>query len=632
MAVVEHVLKLRDEASGALDDVADSAEGAEVGLGGVSTSMAALATAAIAAGAAIFAAVKYMADLKNELNDLSVRTGISSRTLAGLKLAAEGSGLSLQELSSGLSMFAGRMAMAKEGTGETAKAFEQLGISVADIDGNLRSSEDVLVEFLTELDKIPDATTRSALATQALGRSGTMLLQALAGDASLEDFSRIAAQLGPDLEGASEGAADLQRSLALLKTVAEGALDKVMQAFGGEGGIASLIDFMVPAIAAAGAAVSAFISNTITSWGLMINLLVFLWTRVAKEISLTDLLFASPEELAEMASNVSGAVVKGLRSADKAMMAAYRDPIEEAIAAIDAANLAVDLGIDFGGAGGAGEESETEAEKKKDAATVQAATNIRSLADATMSATDRLAAFATETFAVGSAIAASLLTGDVGAAVGSAAGAVSQVVKSGFTTVATALASVNWILGAVFQVLGNVFGEIFDAVGQAISTITRIGQLGAGGVEEKLDQFREDFIAGIDALPEILGEVLPEFAAEFIKALIPALREFGLIVMRGWGQAFRNLDHIIYRAMMRVYRTLARLGTRPARDPASPTVARARAAVLGSGPVQRGRALVGGGGITVNIQGVVAENVRSLTREIRNRLGAAGQGLSLGAR
>ena len=50
------------------------------------------------AGAAVLAFQQNIADLSNQLVDASAKTGIAVDTLAGLRLAAEGSGLSFENL------------------------------------------------------------------------------------------------------------------------------------------------------------------------------------------------------------------------------------------------------------------------------------------------------------------------------------------------------------------------------------------------------------------------------------------------------------------------------------------------------------------------------------------------------
>jgi hypothetical protein len=92
-------------------------------------------------------------------------------------------------------------------------------------------------------------------------------------------------------------------------------------------------------------------------------------------------------------------------------------------------------------------------------------------------------------------------------------------------------------ISAAGQVLaGDVGGAIstgaaatgaatLGAVGAAVGGLQQIGAVGAEGIEDKLEQFRKQLIAGIEALPELIGEVLPQFAVDLVATLIPALIE-----------------------------------------------------------------------------------------------------------
>jgi len=237
--VVQMVLKIKDGATPALESVSDAADDATASAGGAAKqfkitgeSMAKFGAAALAAGVAVGSLIKSVVDARNELIDTSTRTGLTAETIAGLKLAAEGSGLQLANLATGLQQLPKRMADVARGTGEAKIAFEQLGISVVNADGSLRSADDVLRESLNALQNVESATERSALATQLFGEAGTGLLQALSGS-QLEEFvnqaERFGVKVGPD---AAKAAGDFQRELANMELMAEGAKETFISAFG----------------------------------------------------------------------------------------------------------------------------------------------------------------------------------------------------------------------------------------------------------------------------------------------------------------------------------------------------------------------------------------------------------------
>jgi len=161
-------------------------------------------------------------DLRNELADMETKTGIAAETLAGLRLAARGSGQEFSDLQSALSQFPKRLADVARGTGEAKVAFDALGISATNSDGSLRSADAVVQDLISAIKRVPDTTTKAALATQAFGEAGGKLLQALGGtelSAYVEFSQRFGTDIGPR---AAAAAADWQRASAELSTAMDG--------------------------------------------------------------------------------------------------------------------------------------------------------------------------------------------------------------------------------------------------------------------------------------------------------------------------------------------------------------------------------------------------------------------------
>lgn len=243
------ILKLTDQASPALERVADAAddaaEGAENAGGQFKITGATLAkfgASALAAGAAVGVLIKALADSKNELTAASIQTGLTANTLAGLRLAAEGSGLALDALTGGLVDLPKRMDEANRETGEALIAFKRLGIEVANADGSLRSVDSVLSESVEKLSGVANAAERSALSTILFGGAGANLMQALGGN-ELEEFvdqaERFGVTVGPE---AAKAAGDFQRELAQTSMVAEKSAEVFLSAFGtGPGGASSVL-------------------------------------------------------------------------------------------------------------------------------------------------------------------------------------------------------------------------------------------------------------------------------------------------------------------------------------------------------------------------------------------------------
>lgn len=68
-----------------------------------------------------------------------------------------------------------QMNSAAKGTGASAEAFEKLGVSVTDSNGELRDSDEVWQEVIQALGKVENETERDALAMQLMGKSASEL-------------------------------------------------------------------------------------------------------------------------------------------------------------------------------------------------------------------------------------------------------------------------------------------------------------------------------------------------------------------------------------------------------------------------------------------------------------------------
>lgn len=200
----------------------------------VGKSMAIVGAAAAGAVAGVIALSQEFADLTNELVDASTKTGIAVDTLAGLRLAAEGSGLAFANLEGGLIKFQGSMDAAAGGSKNLQDTFDQLGVSVTDSNGELRDADSVFNETIKSLGSLENETQRNAMAMELFGRqSGPALIQSGALD-NLESMTDLAVEFGVAIdENGIQAMGQFQRSMAEFETVGMGALQNVMNSIAG---------------------------------------------------------------------------------------------------------------------------------------------------------------------------------------------------------------------------------------------------------------------------------------------------------------------------------------------------------------------------------------------------------------
>lgn len=81
--------------------------------------------------------------------------------------------------------------------------------------------------------------------------------------------------------------------------------------------------------------------------------------------------------------------------------------------------------------------------------------------------------------------------------------------------------------------------------GGLIGGIAAVGKMGADGVGDMLSGFTDAFMAGLEALPEILSEIIPEFVGTLVTEVIPALirsaPELFWSLIQGLGELLKDL-------------------------------------------------------------------------------------------
>ena len=148
------------------------------GMKGLSAGTVAAMGAAVAAVAALVKGVQKLhqttleaaADADNALTE-SMTTGLSTQTIQQLKYAENLIDVSYSTITGTLTKLTKNMAAANDGNKALAAGFKQLGVSIVNTDGSLRSAEDVFYDMIDALGSMDNATERDAAAMELLGRS-----------------------------------------------------------------------------------------------------------------------------------------------------------------------------------------------------------------------------------------------------------------------------------------------------------------------------------------------------------------------------------------------------------------------------------------------------------------------------
>ena len=147
-------------------------------LGGVGTAAGAVTVTVAALGAAVVAAEKKLISMTKEsatfadnILTMSMTTGLSTGQLQEFSYAAELIDVSIDALQTSLTKLTNNMQNAMNGTGDAKKAFDRLGVSVTDANGNMRRANDVFYDAIDALGDVQNATERDALTMDIFGRS-----------------------------------------------------------------------------------------------------------------------------------------------------------------------------------------------------------------------------------------------------------------------------------------------------------------------------------------------------------------------------------------------------------------------------------------------------------------------------
>ena len=137
--------------------------------------MQGLSMAAAAVVAAIGALTVKSGKWADDINTMSKVYHIGTGELQKYSAAADLVDVDVETIAKSHTKLEKSMSSAAKGTGANAEAFDKLGVSVTDANGNLRSGDEVWQEVIAALGQVENETERDALAMQLMGKSAAQL-------------------------------------------------------------------------------------------------------------------------------------------------------------------------------------------------------------------------------------------------------------------------------------------------------------------------------------------------------------------------------------------------------------------------------------------------------------------------
>ena len=301
---------------------------------------------AAAAGAAAAAAVVRFAQVGDQLQKTSIRTGIAVESLSRLDYVAGQSGASFQALATGLRVMAKFNDDLRRGSLLAVDAMEQLGLQSSDLAG--LNPEQMFAKLADAISGIEDPLERAAAAQKVFGRGGTELLPMLdMGAAGIAELAQQADDLGAVMStDAANNAAALTDAIDNVQRAATGAAVQFANVF-------------APAITAATGTFAALIAGSQSGIQVMATLaagvaafLVVMkaWTAATKAQAAAQVFLNALTGPAGIAKTITGLAAAGV--AVVAMGRAFADSTPDIqqnnAAAAQAAGIANDLADGLG--------------------------------------------------------------------------------------------------------------------------------------------------------------------------------------------------------------------------------------------------------------------------------------------
>lgn len=185
----------------------------------IATAAGAIAGVAVAGLAAL---TKQAISAAAELDDLAQKTGVTVEALSELQYAAQLEGI--DDLGTSLGRLSRVIAEAGAGSKAQAELFKALDIAVKDTNGNLRTTEDVLLDIAQRFSEAEDSTEKAAIAQEFFGKTGADLIPLLnRGRDGIKELGDEARALGVTINSeTATAAADFEDNLFRLTQAGKG--------------------------------------------------------------------------------------------------------------------------------------------------------------------------------------------------------------------------------------------------------------------------------------------------------------------------------------------------------------------------------------------------------------------------
>lgn len=183
------------------DKALEALNGIDAGTAATVGGFAALAAAIVKVEKELIELTKEAAENAKEIETFASMTGQSAQDVQRMEYAAGKLGVSYDRIRDSLKEITNKMQEAQNGSEDTAKAFDTLGVEITNADGSMRSAEDVFTDVLDALGDVENQSERDALAMDLMSESAQELNPIIdAGGEKLREYMQAASDMGYVLE------------------------------------------------------------------------------------------------------------------------------------------------------------------------------------------------------------------------------------------------------------------------------------------------------------------------------------------------------------------------------------------------------------------------------------------------
>lgn len=226
MAKARIDLEAKDNASRVFDQVQRSmgeldkrAAALSTGFAGITKAFNVGSVAGIGLATALASTVRSTAQYQDAMGKAAQRAGVTAEAISALAYAADLSDVSLNELQKGLQLIG-------QDASNGGKKLSEFGITVKNLDGSLKTNDQLLKEFADRIAGMETPSQRSSAAVKLLGEEGAKLVPLLSGGSTgIKTMTDEAARFGRVVSTeAAEAAAKFNDNLTRLQTRITGLL------------------------------------------------------------------------------------------------------------------------------------------------------------------------------------------------------------------------------------------------------------------------------------------------------------------------------------------------------------------------------------------------------------------------